>query len=561
MKRTIYLLVVGLIGLVFCMAESRGFTNHFISGAVQDNLADGLPYSLDDTLEPDLIPDFVSGAAQDNLADDVPLRVDAPVKPINRLIDRSDARNNIASKNPNNFAQQNNISNPNQQNPQFDLSKNVSQHASNVIDLSLKLEPPSRIFVDESLPEFKSDYVLVQYTEEKSGNKAKSTKRNAKTNNTAHNHTHKHDSIEVREDDIDSAVKVADAGATATNIRSGKPSASLPDSMLQSIQAALKANSNRAITTVNNTPADVILTALPYGADAKIWQPDTKAQPKNSRNKNTPTGNYIYSIGTLCWNYACSGKTLLRSDGKNVYARVGAGYQSRPGTFLALLAMSNIMPNYELKVGGGIYNIGHLIVSEKSGVSKGSNMSMVLVGLSFYGTPTESWKNDLGETWSIERMVIEELNRPIDQGTSDVTDWLLGLTAAVNLYEEENVPLRGAVALAKKQIGVYQEWVLSVQNENYLWHPKFFLYRGVGADNFETLYASGHILRWLVLSLSDERLQDTRVKRSINNLIAAINRVPTNLPAGSLSDRQLEGLAVSLQTISIYKQRIYGIDE
>ncbi|MDR2761318.1 MAG: hypothetical protein LBB88_01800 [Planctomycetaceae bacterium] len=524
MKRIICLLVV-LIGLSICLNGSRSFTN--ASKTDSTVISTGtLAYTLDDTLEPEEIPDFIADVPQQQLSDSTPIRVDAPVK-----------------------FQANNMNNRN------DKSAEINQTSSKV-DLATRIHPPTLKITDIISPEFSSQYALVQYTSEKPKAKLHNHGSRSKGQNQAQKQKAEAEALESSESEPESEpLKVA------TNIKSGKGTAALPDTLLMSIQTTLKSNSTRAITTVNNTPGDVLLAALPYGADAKIWQPDPNAPPRSSRNKSVPQGNYIYSIGTLCWNYTCNGKTLLRGDGKNVYAKVGTGYQLRPGSFLALLAMSNIMPNYELKVGGGIYTIGNLIASEKRGVARGSNMSMILVGLSFYGAQNDSWKNDLGETWNIERMVIEELNRPIDQGTSDVTDWLLGLTAAVNLYEEEGASLKGAVALAKKQIGVYQEWVLSVQNENYLWHPKFFLYRGVGADNFDTLYASGHILRWLVLSLSDERLQDARVKRSINSLIATINRVPTNLNAGALSDRQLEALAISLQTISIYKQRVYGADQ
>jgi hypothetical protein len=513
---------------VLFIKGSSGFSSIGKTDNTDTVASTSLIYTLDNTSEPDEIPNFAAGVSQPQLSDNAPIRVDAPVR---------------LAVTPN--TDTNKVHTP------------TANHNPRTVASATRIHPPTLRYADLVLPEYANEYALVQFTEEKSKPRI-------------HNHNHNRNRARSKDQDTPAEPKpnpttdlLDKAPLTiATNIKSGKATGELPDQLLQSIQSALKLNPTRTtITTVNNTPGDVLLAALPYGADAKIWQPDPNSPPRTARTKTPQQGNYIYSIGTLCWNYTCNGKTLLRGDGKNIYAKVGAGYQLRPGSFLALLAMSNIMPNYELKVGGGIYTIGSLIASEKRSVSRGSNMSMILLGLSFYGTPTDSWKNDLGETWTIERMVIEELNRPIDQGTSDVTDWLLGLTAAVNLYEEENEQLPSPVALAKKQIGVYQEWVLSVQNEDYLWHPKFFLYRGVGADNFETLYASGHILRWLVLSLPDDRLQDLRVKRSITNLITAINRVPATQNANTLTDRQLESLAVALQTISIYQQRVYGIDQ
>jgi len=326
----------------------------------------------------------------------------------------------------------------------------------------------------------------------------------------------------------------------------------------RSIEIVLVANTRRGVNTRDNTPNDVMLMALPYGADARVFQPNPNYNPRDRNAANVPTGNSIYSIGALCWNTPCNGKTLLRSDGKRVLARVGHGYQTQPGSFAAMMAMSNIMPNYELKVGGNSYTIADLLESEKHSISRGMNMSMVLVALSCYGHPTEQWKNEFGETWNIEKMLTSELNRSIDQGTSDVTDWLLGLTAAVKLYEGENIPIRGPMALAKRQLKVYQDFVLSIQNDRYLWHPRFFLYKGFNQNAFETMFSGGHILRWLSYSLSDKELQDPQVVHAVMNLTATVNRVRPETTANTMSAKQLESLAVSLHALSLYYQRAFG---
>ena len=328
-------------------------------------------------------------------------------------------------------------------------------------------------------------------------------------------------------------------------------------SLKKSIESVLVANAKRGVNTQNHTPNDVLLMALPYGADAKVYQPFPNVDP---RDKNAPKGTYNYSIGVVCWNTPCNNKTMLRTDGSKIIARVGRGYQERPASMAAILAMSNIMPNYELKVGGSSYTIAHLLASERAAVSKGMNMSMALVALSFYGESSDQWKNELDETWSVEKMVTSELNRSIDQGTSDVTDWLLGLTAAVKLYESENKPVRGPMSLAKRQLKTYQDFVLTIQNDRYLWHPKFFLYKGFHPDAFETMYSGGHILRWLAFSLSDKELQDPQVMRTVMSLAATVNRVKPETMANSLTPRQLEGLAVSLHALSLYYQRTFGED-
>ena len=328
----------------------------------------------------------------------------------------------------------------------------------------------------------------------------------------------------------------------------------------RAMETVLIANTRRGMNTRENTPNDVLLMALAHGADARVFQPNPAHNPRDRNAANVPAGNYIYSIGALAWNTPCNGKTLLRNDGRRVIARVGHGFQNQPASFAALLAMSNILPDYELRVGGGSFTIADLIESERRGVSRGMNMSMALVALSFYGNPNDQWQNDFGETWNIERMVTGELNRPLNQGTSEVTDWLLGLTAAVKLFESENIPIRGPMALAKRQLQVYQDFVMSIQNDRHLWHPKFFLYKGFNPNAFETMFSSGHILRWLVFSLPDNELRDPQVVRTVMSLTTTVNRVRPETMANNMTARQLESLAVSLHALSIYYQRVFGED-
>ncbi|MDR2439762.1 MAG: hypothetical protein LBE12_10395 [Planctomycetaceae bacterium] len=529
MKKTL-LVLAGLFGILlfsFYTLRQLSGEDRFVSPAV----ASGLEYTLDGTLEPDEIPNFAPNVTsirevfRNNMIesrevyapDNVVLSVDAPIRLSGAAVNPAASATPVNNKTTATVTANTETA-----------TKNTELALLNSDDIPLILPPRFRTEAD--LLNINEKYALVQY---RSKNRSPKHEDKAEESKPAI----------VESPSVRELAVMTEAERTAV--------------LKRLVRAALTANTKRAVTTQNNTPGDVLLMALPYGADAKIYQPTVLV---DLRDKTVPKGSYIYSIGVLCWNYPCSGKTLLRSDGKRVYARVGSGFQRRPASFLALLAMSNIMPNYELKVNSETYSIGHLIASEKAAVSKGSNMSMALVGLSFYGEAGEQWKNEIGETWNIERMVTEELNRSIDQGSSDVTDWLLGLTAAVKLYEEESKAIRGPMALAKRQLGTYHEFVLSVQNDQYLWHPKFFLFKGTNPDIYETLYSSGHILRWLLLSLSDKELRDPRVTRAVTSLVSNVNRVPMNLAAGAMTDRQLEGLAVSLHALSIYNQRVFGED-
>ena len=92
-------------------------------------------------------------------------------------------------------------------------------------------------------------------------------------------------------------------------------------------------------------------------------------------------------------------------------AQIGYGGQQHPGEFLAVLAMSRVKADYPVRVGKKVGSIADLVAAEKLSCRSGGDLSLKLIGLGYYAAEPQ-WKNDLGETWSIERMIDEELAHP-----------------------------------------------------------------------------------------------------------------------------------------------------
>ena len=283
--------------------------------------------------------------------------------------------------------------------------------------------------------------------------------------------------------------------------------------------------------------------------------------PYGGRAMATATGNRpVYAVGALCWNIPCQDKTLFRVNGDRVIARVGCEYQPYPGSFLAMLALSEISPDYEIKDGNESRTLAHLIATEKHNCTRGQNLGLVLAGLASYVSPDEQWANAFGETWSLERLVAEEVARRADQSNADVTNQLLGLAAAVRTYRAADRPLAGSLADAVEQLETYQQFALSIQNSNGTWHPLFFVSKGADTDADAVLYASAHILRMLAYSLPQDQLNDPRIQRGVAAVAAIIAQKGVNTPLSQMSCRQLEGITVGLHALRIYDERVYGTD-
>lgn len=178
------------------------------------------------------------------------------------------------------------------------------------------------------------------------------------------------------------------------------------------------------LNTQSNTAGDVVQLCLAFGAAAEIRAGNTSA-------------NSVNAIGALCWNYPCAGYQLLASDGGRIIARIGYGYQPHPGQFLAALAMTHVSSDYELRIDPNRGTVADLVRSEKLNCQSGTEMAFVLIGLATYLPDGATWENDLGQSWSLERLVKEELERPTDLSSAEVVYRLMGLSWAVKCEKEK----------------------------------------------------------------------------------------------------------------------------
>ncbi len=195
------------------------------------------------------------------------------------------------------------------------------------------------------------------------------------------------------------------------------------------VRSVLAAQQQQPFNTRDNTPTEILSRCLAFGCGSEV-------------SLEAPNGQHINGITCLCWNYPCAGFELLGRSGNHVAARIGYGYQQRPGEFLATLALSRVQPDYPVRLGRTVRKVADLVEAEKLGCRSGSDMSSVLVGLAYY-VDEPQWRNDLGETWSIERIVGEELGQPVLGAPEGGLMRLLGLSFALAHRAKHDQPVEG----------------------------------------------------------------------------------------------------------------------
>jgi hypothetical protein len=345
-----------------------------------------------------------------------------------------------------------------------------------------------------------------------------------------------------------------DKPAAETTSQPEQPAAVEPPKPKRELSPALAALRDKARRTLGayrkmpfnsrqNTPDEIIDYCLALGCDAEISLFDAGGEKRAN------------GIMCMCWNYPCGGYQPLTMIDGHISARLGYGLQSRPSQLLAALALARVPAAYPIRVGDTTRTVADLVESEKLSCRSGADMSLKIVGLAYY-VDAPSWKNDLDEEWSLEKIIKEALAQPTLAPGGAGLDRLLGISYAVYRREKRKLPVEGQYARAKKYVDEYQNFALGLQNSDGSW-GYFLSGRGANRDEAAGLRSSGYVLEWLALSLPEDRLNDPGMAAGMTYLINALNaqRYLNNLPV--LSTREIAGAMRALHALAVYDERLF----
>ena len=204
------------------------------------------------------------------------------------------------------------------------------------------------------------------------------------------------------------------------------------------------------------------------------------------------------------------------------------------------------------------FGIQNLVEFEQKNCRWSRDLSQTLIALSYYLPPDAEWESGDGETWTLERLVKNELDRPVETGSSAATNQLLGLLCAIRCRQMRtgDAPLEGQYARAEKFLESWRTYVLDLQNEIGIWHPEFFLKKGVTPNRpTEMLLSSGHILRWLVTVTPRQELNDPRIFKAVSTIHELLEFQLMYWNPTNASSTEIEGIMAALHALAIYEKR------
>ncbi|MDZ4820371.1 MAG: hypothetical protein SGJ20_15505 [Planctomycetota bacterium] len=303
------------------------------------------------------------------------------------------------------------------------------------------------------------------------------------------------------------------------------------------IHNALGIYSTKHLNTRDNTPWEIMHAFVAYNIPTTI-------------RRDGPSGQEINAIGWLLWGGRCQGQTILTTINGRPYAQIGPGVQGHPAQLLAILAQSRVSAKTPMLLDGKNFTLQDLIDEEKLDCRANTELTFKLISLAHY-LPTDSvWKSRDGQDWSIPRLIGEEIRQPIRGAACGGTHRLFGLSYAYKMRLKRGEPVTGEYLRAQKYIEDYHRYADSLQNSDGSFSTEWFARRGDRQDLDRKIQTTGHILEWLVFSMTDEQLREPDTVRAVNFIASNLQQNPDRVWS-------IGPLGHALHALMMYDERVF----
>jgi hypothetical protein len=308
------------------------------------------------------------------------------------------------------------------------------------------------------------------------------------------------------------------------------------------VRRVLDSYYDRPLDSRTDPPWSLLHWGIAYGQDSRI-------------RTGIRTDPPITAIDWLCTNRPAAGKQLMQIKGSNLSLPIAPGVQGHHGQFLSMLAQSQVDESRPLLVGNTELRVRDLVEHEKRTCQSGMELTFKLIGIAHYTPTSDAWRNASGESWNVQRLLLEELDHPINRMTCCCggTHRLFALGYAVDRRRAEGMPIDGPWATAAARVQMYQRRAFQFQNRDGSFSTMWLDEPGNSSNLTRSLNTSGHVLEWLAASLPDSQLRDARFERAVNYVADVLER--------NKEERWHRGaLGHSLHALAIYERRVLNVE-
>lgn len=230
----------------------------------------------------------------------------------------------------------------------------------------------------------------------------------------------------------------------------------------------------------------------------------------------------VNAIGWMCHNGTCRTQRMFTPKGRSFVPNVGGGVQGHEGQFLAILAQSNVPLDYPIQIGTSHFKVEDLVRFEMATCKEKSELTFKLIGLSYYLDSNKQWKANDGKIWSIPKLIQEELAQPVIGSACGGTHRLMGFSFCVRQRQLQNQPINGQYSRAAKFVREYVAYTLQLQNPDGSFSSDWYEGRANDPNEERKVQTSGHMLEWLMFTMTDEEIGQPKIVKGVDFLLSKI---------------------------------------
>ena len=190
-------------------------------------------------------------------------------------------------------------------------------------------------------------------------------------------------------------------------------------------------------------------------------------------------------------------------------------FEGHANQFLAILSMCGVELDRKFGTSTGTVTMRGMINNAQKTLTEKDEPTWTLWALSRYLPSSARWRNEDGESWSIEKLVQDQTAKPMQGAPCGGTHGLFALAHARNVYLRQKKPLRGVWLQAEYKIRKHINTARMQQNADGTLSSNFFRSKEYDPDFNKRMASAGHILEFLMIALPQNELGERWVRRAI----------------------------------------------
>ena len=285
-----------------------------------------------------------------------------------------------------------------------------------------------------------------------------------------------------------------------------------PEDFQQELDDVLSATRARRLSLDEHAAWQILHGALAFGTDFQVER----------------DGQWVSAVEHLTSGGRMRGWTTepgidLGDGRRGLRAMLEAGSKSGQGhadQWFAVLAQTGLPPESTIIVDDQTYTMADFVHQVQWDVPRNveQEYSWTLIGLTIYLQTDATWTAADDQQWSIERLMEIELEHDLYHSACGGTHRLIGLTMALNRHLADGGQLEGVWQRADDVIQQAIQDARTYQNPDGSFSTHYLERPGSSPDLAQNLGATGHVLEFLTLAMTDDQLREDWVQRGAAHL-------------------------------------------